>query len=468
MAGENNPFFISPVNPLQALMMGAQGYKQGQEFSRDAAIDEAATAIKKGDNPALMDALLRARQIGPAIEIAKLSRQQQASNDFAKSLAPLFPQTGATAPVTPVSSSPLARLIAPEQNTSQPNPAPQAPSAPPASTATPVNLTDPRNTTTGVEYGPVTNPKTGQTIAEAPQAVPTTPQVAPQNAPAQRPLTGQVGPSPTLGGVPLEQAVPALLKAVSDPNLPKEQQEFARIMLGKAMDAYPQEIRKLEIFKVRPDLLDIETKLKTAGATLINTAPGLDAAQAQARIDIDKHAVAELSKKVANSRSALPLINQMIEMGDKIPGGWAGQASPFFAKALSTFGVAVPEGASNAELFQAASRQFIPSIRDPGSTSNYEQQLYSQSVPSLMQSVEGRKKVGIMFRAMNERNAEVLAVYRKNVGSPELDDKLKALDAKPMFSKEDRKLLEGEVARSGGATSSGEIDALVQKWATPQ
>lgn len=424
-----NPFYIEPPNALQALMLGDKAFTESRQ---DSALADAAAAIKAGDNKGLMDALFRARQIGPAIEVAKLDRQQASSDRFSKELGSIFgqpnqPQLGAPTQIVPQAASPIARLMN--------NDGPQAPPRAPVQSSPTV-------------WGDAEGVKAG--LYEPPTGAGMTPP-SPVSAQLGQPtrMAQQVTPSPSLGGVSLDKAVPSLLRAASDPSLPKEQQETARMLLGKAFDQYPTEIRQLEIFKQRPDLFQMAKDLKTAGATVINTAEGQQAAETKARIEIDKHAVMDLSKKVASGRSALPLLTQMMAINDKTPGGWAGTAAPYLAKAAATLGIEVPEGASNAELFQAMSRQFIPSVRDPGSTSNYEQQLYASAVPSLSQSPEGRAKIATMMKSQIERNAEILQTYRRYVGRPELDQKLSELDAKPIFSPADRRALESVSPQQG-------------------
>jgi hypothetical protein len=44
-----NPFYIEPTNPLQALMMGQQGYAQGQKAVQDMALREAGQLFSRGD-----------------------------------------------------------------------------------------------------------------------------------------------------------------------------------------------------------------------------------------------------------------------------------------------------------------------------------------------------------------------------------------------------------------------------------
>jgi hypothetical protein len=78
-----NPFQVNVPNAFEALMIGSKAYDGA---SMDRALSDASQAIKTGDNKALMDALLRAKQIGPAIEVAKLDRQSAAAQQFGQAI----------------------------------------------------------------------------------------------------------------------------------------------------------------------------------------------------------------------------------------------------------------------------------------------------------------------------------------------------------------------------------------------
>lgn len=428
-----------------------EGYKE-QQFR--AKVGE---AMKNGDYKGAATQLIEGGKFSDGLALLKMQLEQTAGAQFGSDMRGILSPGGAPAPQT----GPLPPPPAPT-NTSR---IPVQPSATvwgdqegvnagiypaPAAPRVPINAP--------VGAGPINAPINAP---QGPQMAQAGPINAPVNAAPQQPINapvqsgGQPGAPPSgalLNGVPLTHAVPTLIAAATNPNLPKPSQELARALLMKAVEQNP-EIQKLEIFQKRPDLLRTEMDLKRAGATTINTAEGMDAAQTKARIAVDTHAVQDLSKKVVTGRSAIPLLDRMIEINEKTPGGWAGQVSPFIAKGLAAAGLPVPEGISNAELMVAMSRQFIPAVRDPGSTSNYEQSLYGQAVPGLAQSQPGRLLIASMFKQQIQRNSEILKVYRENIGSPDLDKKLSELDSKPIFTQEQRGALESEVKRlsKGGA-----------------
>lgn len=438
MAASNNPYYIEPANAMQALMSGMQGYegarKNAKEQQTEDAMDAAAKAIGTGDNKALMQALLQGRQIGPAIEIAKLGRQQEASRQFGSDIGSIFGQGSPSA-----GKSPLTALMQPPP--SQPAAAPGArPPVQPSSTV----WGDQEGIDAGIYPANPTQPA-------APSPVGARPPVS--QAPG---APSQISQSPSLGGVNLDKAVPMLLRGATNADLPKEQQETARALLLKAFDQYPQEIRQLELFKQRPDLFKMALELKQAGATSINTAEGLDAAQTKGRITMDQAAIKDLAEKVTKTGSGIPLLKHIIATSKDTPQGFAGAVSPLAAKLASTVGIPVSQGMSNAELWQSATRQLIPSVREPGATSNYENQLYMGAVPNASQSHEGRTKIADLFVRMQQRDQEIVALYRKHLGAPELSQKVAELSQKPLFSPQETQWLElqGKAAGVGQPKSS--------------
>lgn len=308
-------------------------------------------------------------------------------------------------------------------------------------------------------------PQQTDQAALPPNATPTQGYAVPGKPPADTPWPAapQAGnpqaPQATLGGKSMDQWLPMMMRLATHPDAPPEVQkvaiEFVKAAQSEAgLTKEQKEYRGYVQQGGKDDFTTWDRKNRTASATLINTAEGNEAASQKARIAIDTHAVADLSKKVAAGRAALPLLDRAIALAAKTPEGWAGAASPTIARALSGLGFEVPDGISNAELLNSMTRQLIPAIRDPGSTSNYEQSIYTAALPSLNQSADGRIKIARMMKAQLQRNAEVMAIYRANIGSVDLDKKLAELDAKPLFAAEDRKELE-RIAGAGSGNDAG-------------
>jgi len=115
--------------------------------------------------------------------------------------------------------------------------------------------------------------------------------------------------------------------------------------------------------------------------------------------------------------------------------------------------MSVPPEMSNAEAFQALAQRLVPIVREPGATSQGEMSIYLQAGPQLAGTAEGRKKLIAMNKAMVERSQEIARVYRDNIGSPQLYEKLAALD-KPLFTDEQRAALNAAAAPAATAPTS--------------
>lgn len=78
MAAENNRFYVRPVNPLESLMMGAQGYESAQKRTREADLrtgrSEAGQMAAAGDSRGALARLLGAGDIQGAGVIATLGK----------------------------------------------------------------------------------------------------------------------------------------------------------------------------------------------------------------------------------------------------------------------------------------------------------------------------------------------------------------------------------------------------------
>lgn len=85
MAAENNPFYIQPTNPLQALMTGVQGFDRGQAMQKENEIragrQDAMAALQAGADPSnALSRLIGVGDIQGATVLAKLHETQNAQN----------------------------------------------------------------------------------------------------------------------------------------------------------------------------------------------------------------------------------------------------------------------------------------------------------------------------------------------------------------------------------------------------
>jgi hypothetical protein len=144
-----------------------------------------------------------------------------------------------------------------------------------------------------------------------------------------------------------------------------------------------------------------------------------------------------VAEQAITGRRLMPVLDELSYLADKTPEGWRGTLAPTVGKTLATLGVPVPAGASNAEAFQALAQRLVPIVREPGATSQGEMALYLQAGPSLSGTANGRRMIIDINRAMIQRSQEIAKTYRENIGSPNLYEKLAALD-KPLFTDDQR------------------------------
>lgn len=206
-----------------------------------------------------------------------------------------------------------------------------------------------------------------------------------------------------------------------------------------------------------------DVERRKASATSINTAEGFEAAQTKARVGVDAKIAQDVAEQAITGRRLMPVLDELAYLADKTPDGWRGALAPTVGKSLATLGVTVPQSASNAEVFQALAQRLVPIVREPGATSQGEMATYLASGPALSQTANGRRMMIDINRAMIQRSQEIARVYRENIGSPNLYDKLAALD-KPLFTDEQRELMQR--AAAGPAASPAPAPAAAAP-ATP-
>jgi len=221
-------------------------------------------------------------------------------------------------------------------------------------------------------------------------------------------------------------------------------------------------IKEFEYGQKTPGFSDFLTQQNRSKAMMLNTAPGMEAAQAQARIAVDVATAKEIGKQAIAGQRVLPLLDEVVRLADKTPEGWSGPAASTMAKAFSAAGIPISEGMSNAELLQSISQRLVPIVREPGPTSEKELNIYLRAVPGLMQSAPGRVKVAEMTKRMIYRSVEIAKIYRENLGSPDLYAKLAEID-KPIFTDDQR----AEIERLGGGAAAGATTSPPDPMQTP-
>lgn len=186
--------------------------------------------------------------------------------------------------------------------------------------------------------------------------------------------------------------------------------------------------------KTPPDLQTYLQTIKKAGSNSlsINTAEGADAAAQKGRVEVDVTGAKLAAEKAMAATNALPALNEAEKLVNT-PGGYGGKLNVVLGRIATTFGLPVDKNQSDAEALQALTMQLVPIVRQPGQVSNYEQQTYSDAVPSLSQTPEGRAKIIAVMKRQVQRSQDIAKTYRDNIGKPDLYAELAKLDT-PMFT----------------------------------
>jgi hypothetical protein len=198
-----------------------------------------------------------------------------------------------------------------------------------------------------------------------------------------------------------------------------------------------------------PAFKEYQLEQKRAAATSVTTGPGAEAIAIEQRYKADAPMVQEANKGAADAFKALPIVQQLIDLAPLTPQGLAGQLAPAINQILAPLGINWT-GGDFASLYSALARQLVPGVREPGATSNFEQQMYLQAVPALSQSAEGRQMLGKMLQSQMQRSMRIAETVRMFQGKPELYDKLREIDRQSNLTQEMRIISLNAIRQSKG------------------
>lgn len=172
---------------------------------------------------------------------------------------------------------------------------------------------------------------------------------------------------------------------------------------------------------------------RAADAGILTSEEGVKAEALKAVVAAHTQELQDLVKKSEAGRSMLPVLDTIAAISPSTPGGFAGQLAPIAQKIATTLGINWPGGV-NAELMLSLQRRMVPTVREPGATSNLEMSQYLQAVPSLYNSPQGRSVMVMMLKAQIMRNEQVRLAYEQNIGRPaDLQRALNRLDQTPLL-----------------------------------
>ncbi len=160
-----------------------------------------------------------------------------------------------------------------------------------------------------------------------------------------------------------------------------------------------------------------------------------------ALIKADTETLKQINEGAQQARTLVNMFTRAEEAVRQVPEGTGAQLLPIVGQTARALGVDI-QGTSEAEVLNSLRNQLAGLQRIPGSgaTSNLDMALYLQAVPRLGNTREGNLKLIDMGRRLMERRIQEAGVWRRNIGQPDIMEKLDELG--PIFSPEERRLLQ--------------------------
>jgi hypothetical protein len=284
----------------------------------------------------------------------KQKDQLQASNDFKSAILPGY--GGAVPPASPM-----------------PNPSPTVPNPMPVPGAKPMSL---------AALGPST-PK----VQSTPRVVGDDEGVS--TGLYDKPAAPGARPPVQVADNERNVKIPALIGAMSNPNLPQADKELAKTLLQHELSQMkPNErIEFLRGLKANPDLFNIEKELK-----------------AKTEINIDQKGEGELTKTLSKglgervneiakegdtARNDLAMVGQLRDLGQAVKTGGPAAIQGW----LAGYGIKVGDNVGAVEAYSSIVDKLTPSQRVPGSgaSSDLDVKMFKNSLPKLINTPEGNE-----------------------------------------------------------------------------
>lgn len=221
--------------------------------------------------------------------------------------------------------------------------------------------------------------------------------------------------------------------------------EFDRLIVAAGIEPGSQEA---QIFaRQRLD------RLGAPPATTINM-PSSESALMKA----DTETLKQVNEGAQQARAMVNMFTRAEEAVRQVPEGTGAQLLPIVGQTARALGVDI-QGTSEAEVLNSLRNQLAALQRVPGSgaTSDRDMALYLQAVPRLGNTREGNLKLIDMGRRLMERRIQEAGVWRRNIGQPDIMEKLDELG--PVFSAEERQILQQDATPLRDQTSNAVSNA---------
>lgn len=363
----------------------------------------------------------------------KQTLEQNASSQFTQSLSSLY---GGGTPAAAAPSPGAAPASVGVPNVSPPDPTPRAPVA-----STPKVWGDDEAVAAGL-YDPPAAPKT---------------QVA------------QAGPAATAPSITPQAAhIPALLQAMSNPNLPAGQKEIAKTLFTRALDEAkpPERIKMLQALQANPELKALELEMRNAGRTTVNVDTK---GETKFEEKLSEGQAKRWNSYIAGGEAAqrkLVDIDSMREISARIGSqGASANLKETLGPYAEALGVPV-EGLSDIQAYSSIIQRLAPQQRaeGSGSTSDIEFKGFLKSLPTLSQTPGARDMTLNTMEALTRdeiaRGEIATKLATKEIGRVEAEKQLRALPDPMKGFAEWRKAnpgMYGQALKSGSAPNAAPV-----------
>lgn len=179
-------------------------------------------------------------------------------------------------------------------------------------------------------------------------------------------------------------------------------------------------------------------------------------ANESAVIKADADTLKQMNEGAQQARAVVALMDQAERAVRRVPEGAGAQLVPIIGQIGKRLGFDI-EGSTESEVLRGltttlATLQRVPSS---GATTDFEMRLYMNAAPRLGNTREGNLQLIEIGRALARRKIEEAGVFRRNLGQPDLQDKLDALG--PVLTEQQRAWLESGIAEVQGPNVPGAI-----------
>ncbi len=474
-----NPFETTPPNVLQSLMQFDQGYKGMRDMRQNRAMDDVGEALSSGNYEDAAKAAFRAGKLDTGLALIKMRQEEAASKDFNTSLgsalgiksnplqqlmAPQPAQQPAGDPASAISSiesggrydalgpvtktgdraygkyqvmganigpwtkEALGREMTPQEFAASPEAQDAVFKAKfgqysqkygPEGAArawfageggmNDLGRKDQLGTSVG-DYG-----------ARFAQAAGLPSNAAPAQFNGQQPPPSPALPGASLAGANLQNAMPVLLQAMTNPRLPASQKALATELFKAALadSKMTDEQKEYTLYRAQGGQLpffEYKAELKKAGATNVTVNSGeksydnkLGSEQAQTFVDLQK-----AGRDANGTLSTLRVMDKLID-NPNFYSGTGGQYATQFKRLLVSMGVKDAENAAPNELFQKLSNKIVLDMNGGSlgnQVSNADRSFIENTVANPSNTPEGNRQIIQMAMRIEQRKQEVAKLAR--------------------------------------------------------